>query len=309
MSRALRKQMLTMIDLLDKANGALKAGLSANRINENGIRQLLSDCQETAVTMGNELEMIYGEGTDLVHKLEEYHESLYQMTLVLKHPGKRYELLKKLTGQIRQARRLLDSQIPDRLETVFLPYKASMWNFMEPFWEASKNDEDCDTYVVPIPYYERGSEGTFTSFHYEGDQMPSHIPVTHYENYDLQKRWPDTVFIQDPYDQTNPDISVDPRFYSQEVKKVTDTLVYISYLNNENLPEEDWDKTVKFCTAPGVVNADMVIVLSESIKKMYLDILINTFGESTKKDWENKIFSMRSHELKMYEKVKETGMN
>lgn len=309
MSRALRKQMLTMIDLLDKANGALKAGLSANRINENGIRQLLSDCQETAVTIGNELEMIYGVGTDLVHKLEEYHESLYQMTLVLKHPGKRYELLKKLTGQIRQARKLLDSQIPDRLETVFLPYKASMWNFMEHFWEASKNDEDCDTYVVPIPYYERGSEGTFTSFHYEGDQMPAHVPVTHYENYDLQKRWPDTVFIQDPYDQTNPDISVDPRFYSQEVKKVVNTLVYISYLNNENLPEEDWDKTVKFCTAPGVVNADMVIVLSENIKKMYLDTLINTFGVSTKKDWENKIFSMRSHELKMYEKVKETGMN
>ena len=66
---------------------------------------------------------------------------------------------------------------------------------------------------------------------------------------------------------------------------------------------------MKFCTAPGVVNADMVIVLSENIKKMYLDTLINTFGVSTKKDWENKIFSMRSHELKMYEKVKETGMN
>lgn len=309
MSRALRKQMLTMIDLLDKANEVLKTSLSAKRINENGIRQLLSDCQETAVTMGNELEMIYGGGTDLVHKLEEYHESLYQMTLVLKHPGKRYELLKQLAGQIKQARRLLDNQIPDRLESVFLPYKASMWNSMEHFWEASKNDEDCDTFVVPIPYYDRGSDGTFTSFHYEGDQMPSHVPVTHYENYDLQKRWPDTVFIQNPYDQTNPNISVDPRFYSHELKKVTDTLVYISYLINENLPEEDPGETVKLCTAPGVVNADMVIVLSENIKKMYLDILINAFGESTKKDWENKIFSIRSHELKKYEKVKETRKN
>lgn len=302
MSRALRKQMLTMIDLLDKANEVLKAGLSSNRINENGICQLLSDCQETAITMGNELEMIYGGGTDLVHKLEEYHESLYQMTLVLKHPGKRYELLKKLAGQTKQARKLLDSQIPDRLEVVFLPYKASMWDSMEHFWKTSENDENCDTYVVPIPYYDRGPDGTFTSFHYEGDQMPSHVPVTHYENYDLQKRWPDTVFIQDPYDQTNTDISVDPRFYSHEVKKVTDTLVYISYLINENLTEEDPGGTVKLCTAPGVVNADMVIVLSENIKKMYLDILINTFGESTKKDWENKIFSIRSHELKSTKK-------
>ena len=76
MSRTLRKQMFRMIDLLDKANRVLKVNLTANRMNENGIRQLLADCQETAVTMGNELEMIYGEGTELVHKLEEYHESL-----------------------------------------------------------------------------------------------------------------------------------------------------------------------------------------------------------------------------------------
>ena len=60
MSRTLRKQMFRMIDLLDKANRVLKVNLTANRMNENGIRQLLADCQETAVTMGNELEMIYG---------------------------------------------------------------------------------------------------------------------------------------------------------------------------------------------------------------------------------------------------------
>ena len=125
MSRTLRKQMFTMIDLLDKANGVLEVNLTATRMDENGIHQRLVDCQETAVTMGNELEMIYGEGTELVHKLEEYHESLYQMTQVMKHPGKRYELIKELTGQIKQARELLDEQIPDRLEVVFLPYKAS----------------------------------------------------------------------------------------------------------------------------------------------------------------------------------------
>ena len=76
MSRALRKQMFTMINLLDKANKALKVSLTSSCFNEAGIRQLLSDCQETAVTMGNELEMIFGEGLPLVHKLEDYHESL-----------------------------------------------------------------------------------------------------------------------------------------------------------------------------------------------------------------------------------------
>lgn len=58
MSRALRKQMLTMINLLDKANRALKVSLTAKRADGERIQQLLIDCQETAITMGSELEML-----------------------------------------------------------------------------------------------------------------------------------------------------------------------------------------------------------------------------------------------------------
>ena len=308
MSRALKRQMLTMVELLEKANQALKVSLTVTCMNENGIRQLLSDCQETAVAMGNELEMIFGEGTDLVHELEGYHENLYQMTLVLKEPEKRYELLKDLIQQINQAKRLLDELISDRLEVVFLPYKASMWDSsMEYLWNASRNDEECDTYVVPIPYYDRGSDGGFTRYHYEGDKMPSHVQVTHYENYDLQKRWPDTVFIQDPFDQMNMDISIDPRFYSHEVKKIADTLVYIAYHSDEPLPvETEYINEAKVhCVCSGILNADMIIVHSEKMKQVYIDILTQNFGESTRKDWEKKIFSIRSSEIEQLQNHKE----
>lgn len=282
MSRALRKQMFTLIDLLEKANRTLDINLAANILNEDGIRQLLYDCQETTLMMGNELEMIYGEGTELIHKLEEYHEDLYQMTLVLSYPEPRLKLMKKLVEQIYHLRKLLDVQISDKLEVVFLPYKASCWDSMEPLWEASKKDDACEVYVVPIPYYDRGVDGSFNRYHYEGEKMPPHIHVVHYENYDLQKRWPDTVFIQNPYDQNDPCISVDPRFYSQEIKKVADTLIYISF-----------DETEKSCITPGVLNADMVIVPSEEVKQRYVNILIKEFGESTKTDWESKIFSTK----------------
>ena len=308
MSRALRKQMFTMINLLEKANKALKVSLTSSRFNEAGIRQLLSDCQETAVTMGNELEIIFGEGMPLIRKLEDYHESLYQMTLVLKHPGKRYELLKELSEQTRQAKKMLDEQIPDRMEVVFFPYKASMWDSMDLIWEASEQDEDCDAYVVPIPYYDRNQDGTFSGYHYEGDELPSHITVTHYENYNLQKHWPDTIFIQNPYDETDAAISVDPRFYSHTLKGVTDTLVYISDFLPDETPDgfsEAVDRAIKLCTAPGTLNADMVIVHSEKMKQVYIDILTQNFGESTRKDWEKKIFSIRSSEIEQLQNHKE----
>ena len=165
MSRSLRKQMLTMVNMLEKANNTLKLSLKAKRINKDGIGQLLIDCQETAIAMGNELEMLYGEDTETVHVLEDYCESLYQMTQSQNNPEKRSAVLRDLAGQVKQARRLLSEQIPDRLEIVFLPYNSSMWDSLESVWMAAAADEDCDTYVVPIPYYDRSPDGTFSRYY------------------------------------------------------------------------------------------------------------------------------------------------
>ena len=306
MSRALRKQMFSMMNLMEKANRTLKANLTTKRVNEDGIRQLLSECQEMAIAMGSELEMIYGEGTETVHKLEDYCESLYQMTQVLHNPEERRATLHNLTGQIKQARKLLGGQIPDRREVVFLPYKASMWDSLESVWKVAEEDEDCDVYVVPIPYYDRNPDGTFSKYHYEGDEMPDYVTVTHYENYDIQKRWPDMVFIHNPYDQYNYVTSVDPRFYSTELKKRTDMLVYIPYFVLGEVDPED-DRAVEgmahFCTVSGVLNADKVVVQSEAMRQVYIKVLTKECGEETRGHWEKTIVGSGSPK---FEKIRRT---
>ena len=263
MSRSFRKQTLTMVNLLEKANRTLKLSLGTKHIDEEGIIQLLSDCQETAITLGNELEMLYGEGTDCVHALEEYCESLYQLTQTLKNPVKHREILKKLTRQVKQARKLIGSLVPDRLEIVFLPYKAAMWDSLESVWMAAKEDEACDVYVVPIPYYDRNPDGTFSSYHYEGEDFPEYVPVTHYENYDIQKRWPDAVYIHNPYDQYNYVTSVDPRFYSYELKKRTEKLIYIPYYSTSGGMSEAQ------ATCSAYYQADYIIIQAEKYRKFF----------------------------------------
>ena len=263
MSRSFRRQALTMVSLLDKANRTLKVSLTAKHMNIEGIQQLLSDCQETAITIGSELEMLYGEGTESVLKLEEYCESLYQMTLVVKNPEKRREILRDLTGQVKQIRRLISDQVPDRLEIVFLPYKAAMWDSLESVWMAAAADENCDTYVVPIPYYDRNPDGTFSQYHYEGDELPDYVPVTHYENYDIQKRWPDIVYIHNTYDQYNYVTSVDPRFYSYELKNRTEKLVYIPYYSTTGGMSE----AQASCSA--YYQADYIVIQDEKYRKFF----------------------------------------
>ena len=67
------------------------------------------------------MEKLYGEETETVAELEAYCENLYQMTLVLDKPIRAKELSQALTKQLLHIRRLMEAEVPDRMEAVFLP--------------------------------------------------------------------------------------------------------------------------------------------------------------------------------------------
>lgn len=120
-------------------------------------------------------------------------------------------------------------QEPVRLEIAFLPYKSSMWDCMDSVWRAAAADRNCDSYVVPIPYYDRDPDRSLGTFHYEGRMFPPEVPIVDYKSYDLARRKPDVIYIHNPYDEYNLVTSIDPNYYSNELKKHTDMLVYLPY--------------------------------------------------------------------------------
>ncbi len=81
----------------------------------------------------------------------------------------------------------------------------------------------------------------------------------------LKEMRPDAIFIHNPYDNYNRVTSVDAQYFSHELKKCTDALVYIPYyVSGEHLGKN-------IATAPGVINADYVIAQDENIKKQFED--------------------------------------
>lgn len=155
-------------------------------------------------------------------------------------------------------------EIQARLEIVFIPYKVSMWDSLESIWRAADADENCDAYVIPIPYYDINPDRSIAKVNYEGDLYPEDVSITDYRNYDLKKRHPDMIYFHNPYDGYNLVTSVLPEFYSEKLKRHTDMLVYVPYF----VAMEDVVSR-NFCLLPGVLNADRVIVQSEKIKKAY----------------------------------------
>ena len=225
------------------------------------------------------IENTEGEGHPTVLLLEEYCELIYQVHENLteaKEINKEINLnkiYKNLRQKLIRAANSLKNDVPVRKEVVFLPYKASMWDSLESVWKAADEDENCDAYVIPIPYYDKNPDGSFREMHYEADQYPGYVPITRYDTYDFEQRRPDMIYIHNAYDHWNLVTSIHPDFFSVNLKKYTEKLIYIPYfvLDEVDPDNEQAVENVKhFCFMPGIINADKVIVQSEDMKKIYI---------------------------------------
>lgn len=271
-------------------------------------RGILADCQNAAVAIGTLIEDTEGEGHHTVMVLEGYCELVYQIHECLLPDGSvntvnANKIYKSLRQKLIEAQNSIRNDIKIRTEAVFLPYKASMWDSLESVWKAADADSDCDAYVIPIPYFDKNPDGSFREMHYEGDQYPAYVLVTKYDEYDFEAHHPDMIYIHNPYDDLNFVTSVPPFFFSENLKKYTDKLVYIPYFTLEEIkPDEDEriEGMKHFVTTSGVFNADKVIVQSEDMKQVYIKVLLeatNNNSEAARKYWDDKILGLGSPKI------------
>ena len=269
---------------------------------------LLADCQESAIAVGTLLEQTEGESCPVIPLIEEYCEQLYrfheELTGEQTGGAAGQETFRKMHKRLQQQLTAMENAVKHsvavRREAVFLPYKASMWDSLESVWKAADADEACDAYVIPIPYYDKNPDGSFGAMHYEGDQYPAYVPVTDWRGYDFAERRPDAVFIHNPYDEFNYVTSVEPFYYAKNLKQYTAMLVYIPYFVLDEISPDNTE-AVKgmehFVTVPGVFHADRVIVQSEDMRRIYINVLVETFGRETRDVWEKKILGLGSPKL------------
>lgn len=229
MRKIQKVQALEYIKLLEEAHEEIRKSLEKNQ--KDIALSLLAQCQDGAIQLGEFIESLEGEGTGTVSVLKKYCEILFKEYEEINFGSafNTHKIYKQLEKQRIQIENSIKNDIKERKEIVFLPYKASMWDSLESIYLAAAADENCDVYVIPIPYYDKNPDGSLGNMHYEGTQYPENIPVIWYENYDFLERQPDVIYIHNPYDAYNYVTSVDPRFYSHELKKYTDCLVYVPY--------------------------------------------------------------------------------
>ncbi len=262
MRKAQKREALELIASLHQAHEEIKEAL---RKKEYGPAQnMLGECQEFAVALGEMIERTEGEGHSTVAHIENYCETLFQ---VFQETGsgqvnekKLYKILRKRLLAVENS---VKNDISAKTEVVFFPYKASMWDSLESVYLAAKKDPDCDAYCVPIPYFDLNPDHSPGKMHYEGDAYPEEIEITDWQKYDLEERKPDVVYIHNPYDGCNLVTSVHPRFYASNLKKYTECLVYIPYYSTSGGMSE----AQSLC--PAYLYADHIVIQSPKFRAYF----------------------------------------
>ena len=287
----------------------------------------ISSCQEEAIAFGNAIEEKKGEGTEAVSFLEKYCEALYhaykrieelsevegklsdetghneedaeekngESVLRSLPAGLRKDLerqLKKLSYYLKKMRSALEREW--KRQIVFLPHRAKHFASLRPLIDALC-EEGCDCKIIPIPYYDRLGDGSLSAMHYEGADFPKEYEICDYRSFNFAVELPDAIVLNSPYDECNQVFTVDPFFYSKEMKKFTRKLVYIPYFVTDEIDaksEEDGKAFVNmdyYVTVPGVFHADLTIVQSKEMKKAYLAKISQFTNKEVSKKMSKKI--------------------
>lgn len=299
MRNAQKQEVLGVIESLHQAHEEIKMALIQN--NRVLAQNMLAECQEFAITLGENIEKLEGEEHTTISRIEEYCETLFHVYEELTDcPINENKIYKRLKKSLVKVENSVKNDIYVRREAVFLPYKASMWDSLESVWRAADEDSAWDAYVIPIPYYDKNPDGSFGQMHYEGSDYPSYVPIMSYTEYDFERQKPDAIYIHNPYDNRNFVTSVPPFFFSDNLRNYTKNLVYIPYFVLDEIKPDDNDAIEgmkHFCTTPAVFHADKVVIQSEEMKQVYIKVLLEAmddYSERAKEYWDNKILALGS---------------
>lgn len=272
MYRYEKKNLLALCDSLHEAHGSLRKNHNIAERND-----ICNACQQCAIRLGESLEKEnaskYG---DAVHRLEEYCELVFRIAendlrdSASSDAGTKgaddaagsgvEDVLGILEDIVDETAETIESIRP-RLKIAFFPYKAEMWDSLESFFLAAKQDPDCDAYLVPIPYYEFDREKNRMVSRYDGARFPKEEDPIPFDRFDHTDGSVDIAYVHYPYDDHNLVTTVYPAYYSRELKKYVDTLVYAPYYVTAGFIEDG------HLDLPVYENMDYAIFQSEEAKR------------------------------------------
>lgn len=271
---------------------------------------VLPECQQLVVDFGTLIENVKGENNPcavaVVTELERFCEALFVVYEILTdgagvETNKLQESILGLKQVFFTLKESIKKQIIDKKVILFVATGAKQWKGFESLYKAAKSDLSCDTYVVPLPMMRKDVYGQVKMTNEEVlaavgyDEYPDYLELFPWNSFSMEMHQPETIFIQDCYDEENECLTIPSEFYAKNLQKHTEKLVYVPSYEVEEFGVNDTVALYNmkhYVTKPGVVRADKIIVQSEQTKKLWVERLVSFAGEDTRDMWQEKLLPL-----------------
>ncbi len=182
-------------------------------------------------------------------------------------------------------------------EIVFLPFASKHWKYMKPLYDRYK-DEGHAVHVVPIPYYYKAWDGLPSEEVFDVEGYPSDIAVVDYRTFDIASMHPAKIVIQNPFDEWNTVMTVPEKYYSTKLRKITDELIYVPFFVTDDFTkqqEREYINMDHYVCMPGVINADTIILPSETQRDTYITKIM----EFTKTTGDDEVYGILTGKIEV----------
>ncbi len=260
----------------------------------------LTEAQQLAIDLGTLLEQEKGEDNPrvkcVVHSLEKLCDYIWRDAndLLVQKEKKIISTMEVLA----KVEDMIEKNIINIKEILFLPIGAEEWNGFREIYDAESKRLDVDIFVVPLPLLKKDYFGNITMSPEDidnaaqSDMYDDTLNLVDWKKYNISTHCPDVVYIQSPYDETNPCLTVPSAFYTKSIRKYAKEIIYIPFKCTGEFADEDKNDIFNmkhYVTAPGVIYADKVLVQSDNIREKYIKCLDGFSGGEEKDFWEQKV--------------------
>ncbi len=178
------------------------------------------------------------------------------------------------------AKPVITEDTDNKGDVCFLPFASKHWKYMEKTYRHFQRS-GYRVHVVPLPYYYKAWDGSAADEVFDVSGYPEDITIEDYKTFDPCAIHPSKIVIQNPFDEWNPVMTIPQRFYSSNLKKFTDELIYVPFFVTDDFSKENGPEYVNmdhYVCMPGVINADRIILPTETLKKTYIDKITEFAG-------------------------------
>ncbi len=278
------------IGLFNEAHEYVSRGLSDYSCLDsdaiNSILEVLGSCQDLAVNLGNMAESRLADKNDIeriVKWLEDYCEFVFHIYCYLSGEDTSIsigldEVREKFSDIENKLEEETDRELKEKVKVLFLCLRSADWHSLHTIWEAAVSDEDTDVKVIAVPYLIKTYKGEVDKDNMiiEDEGYPDEVTLTPYDGYDIQSEHPDIVIYQNAYDEFSDAMTVHPYFYTSNLRKYAEKMVFIPpFVLREVTDRDERSKYTIGCyiNNPGLVYADMAVVQSDGMKDVYTTVL------------------------------------